>query len=32
VFVAQTFPLADTAAAHRASMTGHSTGKIALIP
>jgi NADPH:quinone reductase-like Zn-dependent oxidoreductase len=32
VFVARTFPLADTAAAHRASMTGHSTGKIALIP
>ena len=32
VFVAQTFPLADSAAAHRASMTGHSTGKIALIP
>jgi NADPH:quinone reductase len=32
VFVARTFPLADTAAAHCASMTGHSTGKIALIP
>jgi NADPH:quinone reductase-like Zn-dependent oxidoreductase len=32
VFVAQTFPLADAAAAHRASMTGHTPGKIALIP
>jgi NADPH2:quinone reductase len=32
VFVARTFPLADTAAAHRASMTGHTPGKIALIP
>jgi NADPH:quinone reductase len=32
VFVAQTFPLADVAAAHRAIMTGHISGKIALIP
>ncbi len=32
VFVTQTFPLADVAAAHRASMTGHGAGKIALIP
>jgi NADPH:quinone reductase len=32
VFISQTFPLADGAAAHRAIMTGHSTGKIALIP
>jgi NADPH:quinone reductase len=32
VFVSQTFPLAEAAAAHRAIMTGHSTGKIALIP
>src|SRR6266542_2014078 len=32
VFVAQTFPLTDAAAAHRASMTGHTPGKIALIP
>jgi NADPH:quinone reductase len=32
VFVTQTFPLADVAAAHRAIMTGHTTGKIALIP
>jgi NADPH2:quinone reductase len=32
VFVAQTFPLADVAAAHRAIMTGHTSGKIALIP
>jgi NADPH:quinone reductase-like Zn-dependent oxidoreductase len=32
VFVTQTFPLADTADAHRASMGGHTSGKIALIP
>jgi NADPH:quinone reductase len=31
VFVSQTFPLADAAAAHRAIMTGHTAGKIALI-
>jgi NADPH:quinone reductase len=32
VFVTQTFPLAEAAAAHRAIMTGHSTGKIVLLP
>src|SRR5262249_35545503 len=32
VFVTQTFPLARAADAHRAIMTGHTTGKIALIP
>jgi NADPH:quinone reductase len=32
VVVSQTFPLADVADAHRALMTGHATGKIALIP
>ncbi len=32
VFVTQTFPLTEAAAAHRAIMTGHSTGKIALLP
>jgi NADPH:quinone reductase len=32
VFVAQTFPLAEAAAAHRAIMPGHTSGKIALIP
>jgi NADPH2:quinone reductase len=32
VFVAQTFPLAEAAAAHRAIMTGHVAGKIVLIP
>lgn len=32
VFVTQTFPLADAAAAHRAIMGGHATGKIVLIP
>jgi NADPH2:quinone reductase len=32
VFVTQTFPLADAAAAHRVIMSGHVTGKIALIP
>jgi NADPH:quinone reductase-like Zn-dependent oxidoreductase len=30
--VSQTFPLADVAEAHRAIMTGHTAGKIALIP
>jgi NADPH:quinone reductase len=32
VVVSQTFPLADVAEAHRAITTGHTTGKIALIP
>lgn len=32
VFVTQTFPLAQAAAAHRTLMTGHTRGKIALIP
>jgi NADPH:quinone reductase len=32
VFVTRTYPLADVADAHRAIMTGHTTGKIALIP
>jgi NADPH:quinone reductase len=32
VFVTQTFPLAEAAAAHRAIMTGHAAGKIALLP
>ena len=32
VLVSQTFPLAEAAAAHRAIMDGHTTGKIALIP
>ena len=32
VFVDQTFPLADVAAAHRVIMGGHVRGKIALIP
>jgi NADPH2:quinone reductase len=31
VIVSQTFPLAETAAAHRAILDGHTTGKIALI-
>jgi NADPH:quinone reductase-like Zn-dependent oxidoreductase len=31
VFVEQTFPLANVAAAHRAIMSGHTLGKIALI-
>jgi NADPH:quinone reductase-like Zn-dependent oxidoreductase len=31
VFVDQTFPLADVAAAHRTIMTGHVRGKIALV-
>jgi NADPH:quinone reductase-like Zn-dependent oxidoreductase len=32
VIVAQTFPLAAAADAHRVILTGHSTGKLALIP
>jgi NADPH2:quinone reductase len=32
VIVSQTFPLANVAEAHRTIMTGHSAGKIALIP
>jgi NADPH:quinone reductase len=32
VFVSETFPLARVADAHRAIMTGHTTGKIALVP
>jgi NADPH2:quinone reductase len=32
VVVAQTYPLAQAADAHRAIMTGHTGGKIALIP
>ena len=32
VFVTQTFPLTEAAAAHRAIMTGHATGKNALLP
>ena len=32
VIVSQTFPLTEVAAAHRAIMTGHTRGKIALIP
>ena len=32
VHVTQTFPLAQAAAAHRASMAGHTAGKIILIP
>lgn len=32
VFVTQTFPLTEVAAAHRAILNGHATGKIALIP
>jgi NADPH:quinone reductase len=32
VCVAQTFPLAEAAAAHRVIMRGHTSGKIALIP
>jgi len=32
VLVSQTFPLAEAAAAHRAIMDGHTTGKITLIP
>ncbi len=32
VLVSQTFPLAEAAAAHRAILDGHTTGKIALIP
>jgi NADPH:quinone reductase-like Zn-dependent oxidoreductase len=32
VFVTRTYPLAGVADAHRQGMTGHTTGKIALIP
>ena len=32
VFVTRTYPLADVAEAHREIMSGHTTGKIALIP
>ena len=32
VIVSRTFPLGDVAEAHRSLMTGHTTGKIALIP
>jgi NADPH:quinone reductase len=32
VLVSRTFPLTDVAEAHREIMTGHATGKIALIP
>jgi len=32
VFVSQTFPLAGVAAAHQAILTGHTMGKIVLIP
>jgi len=32
VFVTQTYPLTEAAAAHRAIMTGHTSGKIVLIP
>jgi len=32
IVVAETFPLTEAADAHRAIMTGHTTGKIALIP
>jgi NADPH:quinone reductase len=32
VIVSQTFPLTEVAAAHRAITTGHTTGKIALLP
>jgi NADPH:quinone reductase len=32
VYVSRTFPLTDAADAHRAIMTGHTTGKMALIP
>jgi NADPH:quinone reductase len=32
VFVTQTFPLGEAAAAHRAIMSGHATGKTVLIP
>jgi NADPH:quinone reductase-like Zn-dependent oxidoreductase len=31
VFVARTFPLTEVSAAHQAIMTGHATGKIALL-
>lgn len=32
LIVARTYPLADAAAAHRESMTGHVSGKLVLIP
>jgi NADPH:quinone reductase-like Zn-dependent oxidoreductase len=32
VFIAQTYPLAEAAAAHRDIMRGHTTGKIVLLP
>jgi hypothetical protein len=32
IFVSKTFPLRRVADAHRAIMTGHTVGKIALIP
>ncbi len=32
IFVTRTFPLGDAAEAHRAIMTGHTTGKMVLIP
>jgi NADPH:quinone reductase-like Zn-dependent oxidoreductase len=32
VLVAATYPLADAASAHRALATGHTHGKIVLIP
>ena len=32
MLVSQTFPLAEAAAAHRAILDGHTTGKITLIP
>jgi NADPH:quinone reductase-like Zn-dependent oxidoreductase len=32
VSVAATYPLTETAEAHRAIMTGHTAGKIAIIP
>jgi NADPH:quinone reductase-like Zn-dependent oxidoreductase len=32
VIVAATYPLAETAAAHRALATGHTRGKIVLVP
>jgi NADPH:quinone reductase-like Zn-dependent oxidoreductase len=32
VFVGGTFPLAEAAAAHRAILSGHAGGKLALIP
>jgi NADPH:quinone reductase-like Zn-dependent oxidoreductase len=32
VFVAATYPLADAASAHRQILTGHTTGKLVLLP